>query len=266
MLRRLNDSDAAAKMAISSTRASIARVRPSEFGTSAVYRVPGRRVLPANTPAASAIWGTHFGLTNAETSMTPWPASLRRSTNAILSAVAIRAASFWSPSRGPTSTMRTRVGIVIVVRGSFELDQADVRLDEVAGLAAHGLDSAVAGGAYRQLHLHRFEHDKSLARGNLITGRHLEADDRRRTRRRQRTVRRVAAAARRRCRVDPVGEAVVEDPRDVARHRREHALDLLALADRELARRGFPDLHSSRFPRHDRPHPRRSIHGSAAAA
>ena len=35
-----------------------------------MYLVPARRVMPANTSAASAICGTHFGLTNAETSIT----------------------------------------------------------------------------------------------------------------------------------------------------------------------------------------------------
>src|SRR5215471_301085 len=49
MLRLLNDSEAAAKIAISSTPASIARARPAALGTSAVYFVPCRRVMPANT-------------------------------------------------------------------------------------------------------------------------------------------------------------------------------------------------------------------------
>ena len=40
MLRRLNDSDAAAKIAISSTRASIARARPAALGTSACIACP----------------------------------------------------------------------------------------------------------------------------------------------------------------------------------------------------------------------------------
>ena len=44
-------------------------------------------MMPANTSAASAICGTHFGLTNADTSITGSPAALSRSTNAILSAV-----------------------------------------------------------------------------------------------------------------------------------------------------------------------------------
>ena len=44
--------------------------------------------------AASAICGTHFGLTNAETSMTGRCAALRRLTSSILSAVATGTRSF----------------------------------------------------------------------------------------------------------------------------------------------------------------------------
>src|ERR1700722_5912484 len=66
--------------------------------------MPGLRVMPAKTAAASAICGTHFALTNADTSMTGRSAALRRSTNEILSAVEIDACSFCRPSRGPTST------------------------------------------------------------------------------------------------------------------------------------------------------------------
>src|SRR4030095_7377739 len=66
-----------------------------------------RRVMPAKTSAASAICGTHLGLTNAETSITEWPASAGLVTHAILWLVGTDAASFCGPSRGPTSTIRT---------------------------------------------------------------------------------------------------------------------------------------------------------------
>src|ERR1700674_2438702 len=85
MLRRLNVSDAAAKKATSETPAPTARARPLRLGTSAAYRVPGLRVMPAKTSEASAICVTHLGLTNADTSMTGRPDWLSRSTNAILS-------------------------------------------------------------------------------------------------------------------------------------------------------------------------------------
>ena len=103
MLRRLNVSEAAAKTATSVTPASLARASPFRFGTSAEYLVPGRRPIPRNTSAASAICGTHFGLTNAETSMTGRPAVLKRSMKAIFSVVGTFTVSFCNPSRGPTS-------------------------------------------------------------------------------------------------------------------------------------------------------------------
>ena len=57
--------------------------------------------MPANTAAASAICGTHFGLTNAETSMTGSPAALRRLTNSILSAVETAALLVLQPVARP---------------------------------------------------------------------------------------------------------------------------------------------------------------------
>src|SRR5262245_42806330 len=121
MLRRLNVSDAAAKIATSLTPAASARSRPARLGTSALYRTPGFRVMPANTSAASPICGTHFGDTNAETSMRECPAAVNRSTNAIFAAAGTTACSFCSPSRGPTSTTLTRVGRD-AVRGAASLE------------------------------------------------------------------------------------------------------------------------------------------------
>ena len=74
--------------------------------------MPGARVMPANTSAASAIWGTHLGLTNADTSMTGRCAALRRLMSSILSAVGTSARSFCRPSRGPTSTIVMRGGVM----------------------------------------------------------------------------------------------------------------------------------------------------------
>ena len=86
--------------------------------------------MRARTSAASAICGTHFGLTNAVTSTTGSPARESRFTNATLSAVEIAAFSFCSPSRGPTSTMVTRRGIM---GGSWlELDELLAGLNELA--------------------------------------------------------------------------------------------------------------------------------------
>ncbi len=110
MFLRLKVSDAAAKIPTSLTPAACARSSPVRFGTRAEYRVPAAREMPANTSAASAICGTHFGLTNADTSITGRRAAVNRSTNAILSVVLTAADSFCSPSRGPTSTTVTRDG------------------------------------------------------------------------------------------------------------------------------------------------------------
>ena len=75
--------------------------------------------MPANTSAASAICGTHFGLTNADTSITACPAALNRLTNSILSAVETLARSFCNPSRGPTSTTVTRWIMTSVTVASY---------------------------------------------------------------------------------------------------------------------------------------------------
>ena len=75
MLRWLNVSDAAVKMAIEVTPASMARSSPFMFGTSTGYSTPGSFGMFAKTSAVSAICGTHFGLTNAPASMTRSPAS-----------------------------------------------------------------------------------------------------------------------------------------------------------------------------------------------
>src|SRR5215217_3221734 len=75
------------------------------------------------TSAASASCGTAFGLTKLVTSMTGRPAAVSASTNAIFALVGIVVASFWRPSRGPTSTTTTsRCGVShesLIVAPSF---------------------------------------------------------------------------------------------------------------------------------------------------
>jgi len=65
----LKVSEAAVNTAIPCTRASSARSSPFSFGTSAEYRTPSFRRMPAKTSAASASCGTQVGDTNALTSM-----------------------------------------------------------------------------------------------------------------------------------------------------------------------------------------------------
>src|SRR5687768_4872529 len=162
MLRRLNVSDAAAKIATSVTPAACARSRPARLGTSAVYLVAGARSMRARTSAASAICGTHFGLTNAVTSTTDSPERASRFTNETLSAVEIATFSFCNPSRGPTSTMVTWRGII---SGSWlELDELLACLNELTLTAFDGSHRATARRADRQLHLHRFEHQQNVPR------------------------------------------------------------------------------------------------------
>ena len=63
--------------------------------------------MPANTSAASASCGIHFGLTKLVASIVRSPVPERRSINSILALAAMIVFSFCRPSRGPTSTMRT---------------------------------------------------------------------------------------------------------------------------------------------------------------
>src|SRR5436190_9552756 len=134
--------------------------------------MPRARMMPPHTSAASAICGTHFGLTNAVTSITGRCAALSRLMNSILSAVDTSARSFCSPSRGPTSTMVMRRLVICeagrwdrlarVVRkrpGLLEVYKRGVGRDELSFATAHRGDHAVAGRAHGELHLHRLEHD-----------------------------------------------------------------------------------------------------------
>ncbi len=63
--------------------------------------------MPATIWSASAIWGTHFGLTNDVNSMMDTPVSESASTSEILAARPMSPFSNWKPSRGPTSLMIT---------------------------------------------------------------------------------------------------------------------------------------------------------------
>src|SRR5208282_5909287 len=80
------------------------------FGVSTGYRTPGLRRIAAMTCALSAICGTHLGETKLVASIAGRPASLSRSMRPTLTGVGTIAGSFCKPSRGPTSTMRTRRG------------------------------------------------------------------------------------------------------------------------------------------------------------
>ena len=63
--------------------------------------------MPATICSASAICGTHFGLTNEVNSIVPTPVSDSASTREILAARLMSPFSNWKPSRGPTSLIVT---------------------------------------------------------------------------------------------------------------------------------------------------------------
>src|SRR5690606_9868825 len=123
--------------------------------------------MPANTSAASASCGTHFGLTKLVASTVRRPVVDRRSMSAILSAAGTCAASFCRPSRGPTSTMRTWAGMGISV---LQGDEHGVGVDEIAFAGAQFGHHAVARGLERQLHLHRLHHQQLLALAYRVAG------------------------------------------------------------------------------------------------
>src|SRR5215470_7263425 len=120
--------------------------------------------MPAMTAALSDICGTHFGETKAPASTARRPASASRSMSAILTATGADLASFCSPSRGPTSTMRTSAGrrMVSLLHIGGERDQQRALLDEIARQEMHALYDPIRGRHDRVLHLHGLEHEQRL--------------------------------------------------------------------------------------------------------
>ena len=106
---RLWVSEAETKTLISSKRSrrASARSSPRSFGISTEKATPSRRCTPASTSSASASCGITSGRTNEVTSSRFSPVAESRSISRIFSAVGIVSGSFWKPSRGPTSRMRT---------------------------------------------------------------------------------------------------------------------------------------------------------------
>src|SRR5919202_3912486 len=184
MLARLKLSVAATNSAMSCTPAARARSSPRGLGTSATYRTPGRLRIARKTSSASAIRGTALGCTNDVTSIHGKPASDSRSTKRTLTSVGMGAGSFCSPSRGPTSTIRTRRGrasampllyvLGLVVRAKGE--QARAAADLVAHLDAHLGHDARVRRLDHVLHLHRFEHDQRLVLDHALAGLHRHPD------------------------------------------------------------------------------------------
>src|SRR5690242_21425279 len=68
---------------------------------------------------------------------------------------------------------------------SLQFDEHRTLLDCRAGTRQHGLDAPGRRRAQLVLHLHRFHHDESLPRLNLIAGLRVHSDDESRHRRNQ---------------------------------------------------------------------------------
>ena len=152
--------------------------------------------MPANTSAASAICGTHFGLTNADTSMTGRSAALSRLTNAILSAVGTERALVLQPVARPDFDDRDVLSRSRVARRhgpsvtrSRPPASASAWTSSPSRQCTAATD-AVAERAHRQLHLHRLEHDDVSPFFTRVAWLDEHLDHRRRHRRRSSAPRR----------------------------------------------------------------------------
>src|SRR5687767_15416906 len=100
------------------------------------------------TSVWSAICGIHFGDTNAVASTAGNPASARRSISSTFTAVGSSPGSFCNPSRGPTSTIFTKL---------FKSDEFRTLEHLLAGGVVDVLHHAVGRRGDGVLHLHRLE-------------------------------------------------------------------------------------------------------------
>ena len=82
---------------------STAASKPFRLGMSAEYFTPGAGRSERIISDAPAICGTRSGLTKAAASTADMPVRERRSMKANFWLVVNEVASFWRPSRGPTS-------------------------------------------------------------------------------------------------------------------------------------------------------------------
>src|SRR5204863_8719519 len=103
----------------------------------------------AITCALSATCGTHLGETKLIASIAGRPASVRRSIRPTLTSVGTTAFSFCKPSRGATSTMRTRCGS-LVIASSVDRIGSEIPLGvDDAGDRQSGLEPGYLGGDLR---------------------------------------------------------------------------------------------------------------------
>ena len=188
MFRRLNVSDAAAKMAISAT--------PGGAGAIESGQIRHERGVARRRPARDA--GEHLGgvghlrhpfRADERGDFDHRQAGRRQPVDELdLVAGRDRRLSFCRPSRGPTSTTVTRAGngmahSMRTHRPLLEVDERNAWLDQVAGRAVHSGHRPVGRRAHRQLHLHRFEYDQRIALPDAIARRSVHPNDARRHRR-----------------------------------------------------------------------------------
>src|SRR5688500_5654918 len=89
------------------SRSSSACSSPRSFGISTDSETSSGTSIASSTSRASASCGITSGRTKLVTSSRRRPVRASISTSRIFSAVGITSGSFWNPSRGPTSRMRT---------------------------------------------------------------------------------------------------------------------------------------------------------------
>ena len=157
--------------------AASARSSPGRLGTSAVYRVAGRRVIRAKTSDASAICGTHFGLTNADTSITGQPGV----------AQAVDELDLVGRRDGGALVLQS------VARADLDdgdlLRHDDVPFDSRSSSTVSACTSWPCSAVYRchdpgpgctnrQLHLHCLQHDEDVPLSDACPSRHRDAPTR----------------------------------------------------------------------------------------
>src|SRR5450631_831444 len=119
--------------------------------------------MPRSTWSEFTICGIAFGDTKAPTSTVCSPAPTRAPMKAMRSATLTGVFSFCRPSRGPTSTMRTKSLMLISRSCRFDFGEFDAFLHDIADLAFYRLQHAGEWRAQGLLHLHHFKRENGCA-------------------------------------------------------------------------------------------------------
>src|SRR3954465_13833244 len=165
------------------SRSSSALSRPRSLGMSTETLTSSGMSARCSTSRPSASCGMTSARTKLVTSRRVSPVRASCSTSRTLSSVAMTSGSFWKPSRGPTSRMRTRSGSTLddppLVGADADRALALAHLDVEAPLAVvDDLAQRRAGHALRALHRAGnvldadLEADRRLAVGELLEGEH----------------------------------------------------------------------------------------------